>query len=170
MKPFSFELLSEPDLQLMYDWFQESTIKASYARGQVFSLKDIKDKYLPRILGKDNIPSYIIKDNRRPIGFIQYYLLTEHLPEGIKSYTNPLFHQYPADDIAGIDCFIAHAENRGKGLGSQLIHKFIADFLVRFRAVIVDPDIQNQQAIRCYEKIRGSGVLLHIQSLLKGVF
>ena len=136
----------------MYDWFQDATIKASYARGQLFSLADIKEKYLPRILGKDNIPSYIIKDNQRSIGFIQCYLLTEHLPEGIMSHNSPLFHQYLADEIAGIDCFIAHPENRGKGLGPQLIQQFIDDFLMHFRAIMVDPDTHNQQAIKCYVK------------------
>ncbi|HAT8252213.1 TPA: GNAT family N-acetyltransferase, partial [Legionella pneumophila] len=53
---------------------------------------------------------------------------------------------------AGIDLFIAESEGRGRGLGVELINRFIDKFLTRFKAVVVDPDVNNQQAIRCYEK------------------
>lgn len=151
MMSFSFEPLKEDDLALMCNWLQEPLIKKYYGKGQCITLDEIKAKYMPRILGTKNVPSFIICSDEIPIGFIQYYLLTEHLPEGISGYENALFMQYDTSDMVGIDCFIANAVNRGKGLGSQLINKFIAD-LVRFRAVIVDPDQHNLQAINCYKK------------------
>ncbi len=36
-----------------------------------------------------------------------YYCLQEHLPEGIANHTNSLFNRYSANEIAGIDFFIA---------------------------------------------------------------
>ena len=79
-----FKPLHEDDLQLLYQWFQEPTINQLYARDQAWSLKDIENKYLPRLIGHDNVPSFIIYSDHNPIGFIQYYCLSEHYPEGIQ--------------------------------------------------------------------------------------
>jgi aminoglycoside 6'-N-acetyltransferase len=152
MNQFEFKTLEEADLGLLYRWFQDPTIKQHYARGRAFTSKDIKNKYLPRILGEENIPSFIAYKNNNPIGFIQYYVLSEHLPEGILNYKNSLFSQYSPDEVVGIDCFIASGSNRGQGIGAQLINDFIAEFLMQFRSVIVDPAYDNTFAIRCYEK------------------
>ena len=80
-----FKPLHKDDLQLLYRWFQEPTINQYYARGQTWSLKDIGVKYLPRLAGHDNVPSFIIYSDNKPIGFIQYYCLSEHYPEGINN-------------------------------------------------------------------------------------
>lgn len=37
-----FKPLHKEDLLLLYRWFQEPTINQQYARGQTWSLKDIK--------------------------------------------------------------------------------------------------------------------------------
>jgi aminoglycoside 6'-N-acetyltransferase len=153
MNRFEFKPLCEKDLELLHRWFQESTIKQSYARGRSFTLEDIKNKYLPRITGQENVPSFIVYHNNNPIGFIQYYFITENsLPEGIRSYDSPLFKQYTPNELVGIDCFIATAENRGKSIGLEMINTFIIKFLLNFKAIIVDPNKTNEPAIRCYEK------------------
>ena len=56
------------------------------------------------------------------------------------------------NQIAGIDLFIATQENRGQGLGVVIIKQFINEFLSHFCLVAVDPNHDNIQAIRCYEK------------------
>lgn len=139
-------------MELMHQWFQEPIINQLYARDKSWSLDAIKRKYLPRIMGKEHIPSFIISRNNHSIGFIQYYHLTEHLPEGIMDYTNPLFSDYNQNDLAGIDLFIASHQDRGKGLGASIINRFIADCMMKFKTILVDPDINNIHAIRCYEK------------------
>ena len=78
-----FKPLYKDDLLLLYQWFQEPTINQLYARGQAWSFKDIENKYLPRLTGHDNVPSFIIYSDHKPIGFIQYYCLSEHYPEVI---------------------------------------------------------------------------------------
>lgn len=146
-----FQPLKASDLDLLYKWFQEPLVKQWYARDELFSEQDIKNKYLPRIQGLDNTPSFIISYNMRPIGFIQYYSLSEHFPEGV-SANNALLQKYPATETAGIDLFIAESQFRSKGLGSTIINKFISHFLSKqFCAVVVDPGIDNKNAIRCYE-------------------
>lgn len=44
-----------------------------YARRKSWSLNEIKEKYEPRIVGKENVLSFIIYKDNDPIGFIQYY-------------------------------------------------------------------------------------------------
>lgn len=150
MKPY-FKALTIDNLKQLHRWFQEPLIKQLYAKNQIWSLNDIIHKYQPRINGKENIPSFIIEIESHPIGFIQYYKLQEHLPDGIK-HNNPLFKNHHPNDIVGIDIFIAEQQKRGKGLGAQIINQCIFEFLMGYQLVVVDPEQSNLQAIRCYEK------------------
>ncbi|OJW51812.1 MAG: hypothetical protein BGO67_08465 [Alphaproteobacteria bacterium 41-28] len=136
----------------MTQWFAEPTVKQGYARNQQFSLEDISAKYAPRIEGIDPVPSFIIYLNQKPIGFIQYYCLSDHLPEGISGNHASLFDEFTPEQLAGIDLFIAEPSCLGVGLGRQIIRRFIAKQLYRFKAVVVDPQIGNEQAIACYQK------------------
>lgn len=147
----SFKSLAIDNLKQLHQWFQEPVIKQLYAKNQTWSLKDVIHKYQPRINGKENIPSFIIEIDNQSLGFIQYYNLQEHLPDGIEC-NNPLFKNHLPSDIAGIDIFIAEQKNRSKGLGAQIINQFISEFLMRYRLIVVDPERNNPQAIRCYEK------------------
>lgn len=150
MRPF-FKPLTIVNLDQLHHWFQEPLIKQLYAKNQTWTLNDIIHKYQPRINGKENIPSFIVEINSHPIGFIQYYNLQEYLPDGIE-HNNPLFKNHHPSDIAGIDMFIAEQKNRSNGLGAQIINQFISEFLMRYRLIVVDPERNNLQAIRCYEK------------------
>ncbi len=153
MSSLKFETLKEKDLERLFEWFQEPIINRWYARNQEWSLDDIKKKYLPRIDGKENVPSFIVFIEDRPIGFIQYYLLTENFPEGIENQNNPLFKKFDSEDMVGIDLFIAEKMNRNKGLGLEILTLFIGKFLAdKFKVIIVDPDKKNSQAIKFYLK------------------
>lgn len=152
MNLFKFKTLNQNDLTLLHQWFQEPTINQWYARGADWSLRAIKKKYEPRILGKENIPSFIIYKDEIPIGFIQYYQFEQGFPEGIAGQDNLIFKQYKQADLVGIDLFIAAENMRGQGMGSKIINQFIETFLTNFSAVIVDPEVLNSNAIRCYEK------------------
>ena len=168
-----FKPLREVDLKIVWGWFQEPTINQLYAQGQSWSLTDIENKYLPRLIGQDNIPSFIIQLDNKAIGFIQYYCLAEHYPEGIQKESS-LFKSYHPNQIAGIDLFIATQENRGQGLGVIIIKQFINEFLTHLRLVVVDPNHDNIQAIRCYKKAgfeesnysEASNYLLMIKTIL----
>lgn len=129
----TFQPLTMKDLSYLHRWFQEPVIWQLYGRDQEWSLDKIIQKYQPRIIGEENIPSFIIEINNQPSGFIQYYCLQEHLPEGIGENYNRLFEKHSPNEIAGIDVFIA-------------------TFLTDYRIIVVDPERNNLHAIRCYEK------------------
>lgn len=152
MKPLQFKPLTMDDLILLHRWFQEPGINRMYARSKPWSLEKIIEKYEPRILGKEYVPSFIVYRETSPIGFIQYYSLKDHFPEGIDGHHNALLKKYNQNDLVGIDLFIAEESMRGQGIGVQMIHQFIAEFLIEFPYVLVDPEVKNAQAIHCYEK------------------
>lgn len=152
MSHFKFKTLRQDDLNLLHQWFYEPTIKHWYARDKNWSFDEIKKKYDPRILGEENVPSFIVCQDNTPLGFIQFYVLSDSLPDGIDDFNHSIFKQSLPQDLAGIDLFIATDNCRGKGLGVLVINQFISKFLNQFKAVIVDPNINNLQAIRCYEK------------------
>ena len=147
-----FKPLNENDLPLLYRWFQEPIVNQWYARRKHWSLDEITEKYQPRISGKQNIPSFIVYRDEVPVGFIQHYRFESGFPEGIKGLHNLLFKQYYQNDLVGIDLFIADPNMRGKGFGVQLIQQFTEAFLREFSAIVVDPEINNINALRCYEK------------------
>jgi ribosomal protein S18 acetylase RimI-like enzyme len=149
----SFKSLAVEHLSLMYEWFQEPTVKKCYAQNRNFSLQDIKEKYSPRIDGKDKTPSYIIHIGEHAIGFIQYYCLMDHLPSGVIDQSNRLFELEKGEKLSGMDLFIADKEYRGNGLGQMIIEEFMEEFLnKKFNRIIVDPVLDNKAAIHCYEK------------------
>ena len=55
---------------------------------------------------------------------------------------------------AGMDLFIGEEPFVGKGLRSEIIKEFL-DVIIwpQFQYCIVDPDVRNTAAIRCYEKL-----------------
>ena len=81
-----FKPLQEVDLRVLYEWFQEPTINQLYARSQSWSFKDIESKYLPRLIGQDNVPSFIMHLDNKAVGFIQYYRLSEHCYPQLSDY------------------------------------------------------------------------------------
>lgn len=152
MQKITFSPLTTSDLTLLHQWLQESSVKHWYEKDKDWSLNDVKDYYQARLSGKEHVPSFIAYLGDKPLGFIQYYLLTDFLPEGISGHEHEIFKQYTASNIAGVDLFIANALHRGKGIGVALISQFIEKYLADFKLAIVDPDTDNHQAIRCYEK------------------
>ncbi len=141
----NFRSLKSQDLPLMHAWFQEPEILKNYARGKIYDEKMIEKKYLPRILNQEPVPSFIVEINDKPCGFIQYYRLDDFLPEGMSAPEEQ-------KNSAGIDLFIAEQQFRNQGLGPKIIQKFIYSFLWKFNRIFLDPHVNNQIAIRAFQK------------------
>lgn len=153
----TFKILQKTDLSLLHQWFQEPMVKKWYARDIDFSLEDIHKKYLPRILGQENVFSFIVNLDEKSIGFIQYYALNHYLPEGIQE-KNAIFRIAKSNQMAGIDFFIGEPSCRGKGLGQKILLQFSKLFLkTHFLIEIVDPSVHNKRAIGCYQQCGFTG-------------
>ena len=147
-----FKSLTENDLLLLHSWFQIPHVKKWYARGKKYSIDMIREKYLPR-LDNPYIRSFIVYMNDTPVGYIQFYYVSHHLPDGVKSDEHFIFGKYNRDEIAGIDLFIGPPEYINKGNGSAILKNFINEHLKRkFKLLVTDPLKDNVHAIRFFER------------------
>src|SRR3990167_2530395 len=149
----TFKPLHEDDLTLLHQWFQKPHIKQWYARGELFTIEMIIDKYLPRIRNPEWIPNFLIYLDDKPVGYIQLYHLSHNLPDGMKDRSHPLFNEYKPEEVAGIDLFVADEQYLGSGISSRLLSAFVEKYIKgKFKAVISDPVKQNSRAISFFEK------------------
>lgn len=143
---FEFRPLTEADLPLLHDWLNRPHLQEWWRRGEI-SLEQVRDRYLPRIAGRDAARPYLAYLDGEPIGYIQYYLAAEG--------SGDWWPDEPGPGVLGIDQFLADGERLGQGLGTAMIGQFV-DCLMRDPTVTeirVDPRPDNRRAIRCYEKV-----------------
>lgn len=156
-----FKKMDEGDLKLLHGWFQIPHVLKWYARDERYTFEMIQKKYLPRI-NDATIPSFIIYDQEKPVGYIQFYYVTDHLPEGVADYNHSLFKDpglkhtgasLKPNEIVGIDLFIADENYLHTGFSSEALEAFIHTYIKNnFKAVLVDPLKQNTSAISFFER------------------
>ncbi len=148
-KRFEFKILSENELPLLYDWVNQPEVVRWWVDVGL-DWSDFKQKYLGKLSNGIEFP-YIVYFDEQPIGYIEYYLANK--------VGGGWWLDQPAG-VYGIDVFIGGAEILGKGYGSIFLRKFV-DFLIakpEVKKIIIDPAVDNNRAIRCYEKVGFSPV------------
>ncbi|WP_346913203.1 GNAT family N-acetyltransferase [Clostridium sp.] len=133
------------DYSLMAKWLSDPEVLFYYeGRDNAFNIDRIKEKYSPRILGEEFVTPCIIELNQKPIGYVQYYYENEKKDLGVENYDTPY----------GIDVFIGETEYQNQGIGSKAI-KLLTKYLFEVKSadvILIDPQIWNKRAIKCYEK------------------
>ncbi len=135
---YRFHTLSEADFPLLLKWLSRPHVKEWWNDGDDTLAKVTAHYSADPDETKRFLLSYQSNDpnvQETTIGYFQYYLQ----PQG----------------VVGIDQFIAKAQLLNRGIGASAIAQFIE--LINERedphCVIVDPDLRNLRAIRCYEKV-----------------
>lgn len=133
------------DYTLMTKWLSDPEVLFYYeGRDNSFTIERIKEKYSPRILGKESVNSCIVEFNNSPIGYVQYYYENDKDELGIEGYRNPY----------GIDVFIGETSYQNKGIGTMAL-KLLIEYLFKTKnadIILIDPQTWNKRAIKCYEK------------------
>jgi RimJ/RimL family protein N-acetyltransferase len=149
----SFKPLAEDDLLLLHQWFQMPHVFQWYARGNKYTLDMIREKYLPRIKQPENISSFIIYIHNHAVGYIHFYSVNKHLPDGVNGYDHALFKKYKPEQIAGIDIFIADGKYLNRGYGSKALSQFINKYVKeKFQALVSDSLKSNRRAILFFKR------------------
>jgi aminoglycoside 6'-N-acetyltransferase len=138
------------DYQIMARWLTDARVLEFYeGRDNAFPLERIIEKYTPRVLQQDRVTPCFITYHDAPIGYAQYYLVTD----GDKHELG-----YATDDdvtnMIGIDLFIGEPALWNKGIGTRAVTLLLAYLFDTLHAtkVVLDPETWNERAIRCYEK------------------
>lgn len=138
---------TEVDYRVMTKWLTNPQLLEHYeGRDKQYNLEEVKKKYRPRVLGIEPVHSCIILYKEQPIGYIQFYELNQKQREEYKLVKNGRFY--------GIDMFIGETNYWNQGLGN-LILKLLAGYLFekeKVDLITIDPGLDNQRAIKSYEK------------------
>lgn len=137
------------DYHLMAKWLTDEKVLEFYeGRDKPYSLEKIIEKYAPIVQAEDLVVPCLFLYQGFPIGYLQYYLLSE---DDKQNYGN--YRVGENGDIYGIDLFIGEIEYWNKGIGT-LVVSAILTYLFELQAIniVIDPKVWNTRAIRCYEK------------------
>ncbi len=142
----TFKPLEEKDMTLFFAWVKKPHI-AKWWKSDTY--EKFVEKYRPKIASQSYVFPFIMYINENPMGYIQYYL-ADKVDDGWWSKT----HGQPAGTV-GMDIIIGETDYVGKGFGPMLIKKFIEKIYQETKTskIIIDPDVGNIAAIRCYEKV-----------------
>lgn len=139
-----FRPMTAGDLRLLHEWLQREHVRTWWSEHRTYS--EVVEHYLPAIEGRDPTDLYLIVLDRRPVGFIQTYLVSDY-PE----YADLV---EVGEGVAGVDLFIADVDLTGKSLGSEALRVFTRDVVFSrpaTTACVADPDVRNVASIRAFE-------------------
>ncbi|WP_323741890.1 GNAT family N-acetyltransferase [Salinibacillus xinjiangensis] len=124
-------------------WLSDPSVLEFYeGRDNPFDVDRVNEVFYD---SEDENVRCMVEYDDHAIGYIQFYLLDD---ETKKEY------EYTGENIYGTDQFIGEKEFRNKGLGTLLVQSML-EFLIKHRhaeRIVMDPQLTNTRAIRCYEK------------------
>ncbi|WP_196121192.1 GNAT family N-acetyltransferase [Anaerobacillus alkaliphilus] len=154
--------LKENDKYLLAKWLSDPLVLEFYeGRDNPFTVQKVMDKFFP--LEADEVKC-IIEFEHKAIGYIQFYQLDDET-KNVYGYGDEITY--------GTDQFIGEVDHWNKGIGTLLVTsmvQFLLDHKKAYR-VVMDPQVRNERAIRCYEKCGFKKVkLLPKRELHEGIY
>jgi aminoglycoside 6'-N-acetyltransferase len=140
------------DYEAMARWLTDPRVLEFFeGRDEPHPLERVRAKYGPSVLGHDEVTPCLIIENGRAIGYLQFYRLDDLPAHDRDAYLLGA----ETDGVWAIDLFIGEPELWGKGIGTCAL-KATVGYLFDERSarrVVIDPQVTNARAIRCYEKV-----------------
>jgi aminoglycoside phosphotransferase (APT) family kinase protein/RimJ/RimL family protein N-acetyltransferase len=144
---FSFRPLNLSDIPLICRWFNLPHVMKFYSLRK-WTEDEVLKKLKPYISGEQSVSGFIVLMNEKPIGYAQQYKVSDY------PWPNQNLPIEIVSRAASMDLFIGDESLFGKGIGQQIIQEFIENKIWPiFQYCIVDPDIRNNVAIKCYENL-----------------
>lgn len=136
-------LLGQPEeYALLLSWLSHPEISRFYGGDAAREIASIR-----RHVQKGDVCSCLILQQERPIGYLQFYEIADW-EEKEELLLLPYAHPY------GIDLFLGEPGLLGRGIGTRCL-EMVCGYLFAQKhadALCIDPRVDNQRAIRCYEK------------------
>jgi RimJ/RimL family protein N-acetyltransferase len=143
-RDFHFNPLREQDLSMLREWLLRPHVAAWW--GPAESIDELRADYILAVTEPNATRAYIVRDDSRPIGFIQSYVVMGSGGGWWEDETDP--------EARGIDQFLAEENQLGQGIGRSMIRAFLRELFVDPVVTVVqtDPSPKNVRAIRCYAR------------------
>ena len=144
----TFEPLREEDLPQMQIWLSQPHVSRWW--GEPPTLEQVRTSYLPAIDGREPTWHYIVLVDGRPVGMIQWYRWSSYPDTTEDGDIGVQPHE------AGVDYFIGEADLIGRGIGPEVVGRFLDE------VVFADPEVtgvrssvhfENRRSWRCLEKL-----------------
>lgn len=148
----AFRPLAHSDLPDMVRWQQAPHAARWFPEN--LDLAAAQRKYGPRLSGASPVAMHVMLADGRPCGFLQHYRVDAD-PEyarAVAEYAQPAGGQVPI----GIDYAIGEEALTGRGLGPQLIWKYVREVVLTShpaaRYIVANPDAGNERSVRALRK------------------
>lgn len=140
-----FRPLAASDLAMLHEWLHRPHVMEWW--GDPGTYAQVEQDYLPHTLIASTTRGYIALLEHEPIGFIASYVVMGSGDGWWEQETDP--------GARGVDQFLANREQLGRGLGSAMIQTFVNQLFQdpNVTKVQTDPSLQNDRAIRCYQRV-----------------
>lgn len=141
----SFRAMEMDDLRLMHEWLQRPHIRRWWRECETY--EQVVDSYSPAIERSDPTDLYLVLLEGREIGFIETYLVVDY-----PDYASLIGR---GEGTAGVDLFIADSALTGKGVGSEILRRFVSQIVFAkptTRRCVAGPEAANVASVRAFEK------------------
>ena len=140
----TYRPLAAHDLPMLHEWLARPHVAEWWGPPQ--TLDDVIEEFGAYIADPSSVQPYVALLGGAPLGYIQSYVA---MGSG-----DGWWEQERDPGVRGIDQFLAHPEQLGRGLGTRMVRDFVARLFgdPAVTRVQTDPSPANGRAIRCYEK------------------
>ena len=143
-----FRPLARGDFPLLSQWLAEPHVKTWWREDH--DPPAIEAKYGPCVDGREPTEVFVVDADRVPIGLIQRYRVAEY-----PDWERAVAGGSAPPGAVGIDYLIGVGTLLGRGLGSQIIDRFVQETWSRYpdvSAIVVDVLQANRRSWRALEK------------------
>jgi RimJ/RimL family protein N-acetyltransferase len=143
-----FRPMTAADLRLLHDWIRRPHALPWYGQDHHGSYEDVVAHYLPAIEGRDPTDHYIVVVDGAPVGMVQTYVVADY-----PDYADLVGVADRA--TAGVDIIIGEEEATGKGLGTEVLRRFVDEIVfgrLETTSCVADPDANNIASLRAFQK------------------
>lgn len=143
-----FRPLRREDFPLLSEWLAKEHVAPWWREAD--DLTSIEARYGPSVDSRDPTELFIVHVGEQPIGLIQRYRIDDD-PEWKRSMAVAGI----PEAAAGIDYLIGEERLTGRGVGPEMISRFVQDTWGRYpevQAIAVDVQQQNRRSWRALEK------------------
>jgi RimJ/RimL family protein N-acetyltransferase len=140
-----FRPMTRDDLSLVHEWHQRPHVVRWWTVRKTF--EETEAHYLPTIEGTDPTQHYLALLDGEPLGMVQTYL--------VSAYPDYAALIEEGEGTAGLDLFIGDEAQTGRGLGTEMIRRFVDEIVFarpETTACAADPDVRNTASLRAFEK------------------
>ncbi len=157
MTAVTFRPLRRADAELLRDWLNQPHVSAWWGvhaapdglggAGADAATRDaVLAEYGEMMDGGGTTHGFVIVVDDHPVGYIQWYRLADH-----PDYAAAIGET----DGAGVDVLIGEPGAVGRGLGPQVIDRFVTDVVAAagITRVTAGPDARNRRSVRAFAKV-----------------